>query len=240
MSKRLNFNELILFEDENFVLINKPFDISTLEDRKSDVNILNNARKYSKNAIVCHRLDKETSGVLAIAKHEDAYRHLNSQFAKRKVNKIYHAVVESIERFEHVMFSAPIKVLKKGVVKLDKIEGKEAHTIINSIKTFHKHTLVECNPITGRMHQIRIHLSSLRAPIVGDTQYGGHPFYLSTYKKRYNVKKYEEELPIMNRVALHARSLKFVDMDNNTRIVEAPYPKDFAVMLKQMEKYTRY
>ena len=236
--KKIIFKNLIIFEDDNFIIINKPYDISTLEDRKSNINILSLAKDYHAQAQVCHRLDKETSGVLVLSKREEAYKHLNSLFEKRKVNKIYHAVVDGIHDYEYIMYSAPIKVLKKGVVKIDFEEGKESHTIFNTMKAFKNHTLVGCNPITGRTHQIRIHLSDLGSPIVGDDQYGGQPFFLSEYKRKFNIKKNTEELPIMRRVALHAFSIKFDSLDGKTIAVESEYPKDFGVMLKQMEKYS--
>ena len=88
------------------------------------------------------------------------------------------------------------------------------------------------------MHQIRIHLASLGTPITGDDQYGGKPVYLSEYKKRYNIGKYEEERPLINRVALHARNIKFQNSAGATMEFDAPYPKDFEIMLKQIRKYS--
>ena len=182
--RKVNFHDIILFEDKDYLILNKPYGVSTLEDRTSDINMLKMAREYNPKAQVCHRLDKETSGALAFAKNEHAYRHLNLQFEKREVNKIYHAVVEGSKVFKYDMFSAPIKILKKGMAKIDVREGKESHTIFNTIKSYQYHSLVECNPITGRLHQIRIHLSTLGCPIVGDEVYGGSSFYLSQYKKK--------------------------------------------------------
>lgn len=235
---RIHFKDLIIFEDTDYLIINKPHDISTLEDRTADINILKLAREYQKSLRVCHRLDKETSGVLVLARNNEAYKHLNLQFEKREVNKIYHAVVEGIGKFDYIMFSAPIKVLKKGLAKIDRREGKEAHTIFNTSRLYKNHTLIQCNPVTGRLHQIRVHLSTLGHPIVGDIQYGGALFYLSHYKKKYNVKKTEEEQPVMARVALHAFSIKFVKPNGETVEVQAPYPKDFDIMVKQMEKFS--
>ena len=77
---KINLEELILFEDEDFILINKPPFVATLEDRNSKVNLLGLAREYVDTAQVCHRLDKDTSGVLAIAKNPEAYRHMSLQF----------------------------------------------------------------------------------------------------------------------------------------------------------------
>ena len=93
-------------------------------------------------------------------------------------------------------------------------------------------------PITGRMHQIRIHLTCLKAPIVADEMYGGPDVYVSNLKRNYHLKKESQELPIMRRVALHAFSLSFKLMDESLMTVEAPYPKDFGVLIKTLEKYS--
>ncbi|MCC5930985.1 MAG: RluA family pseudouridine synthase [Cyclobacteriaceae bacterium] len=235
---RFDLSRHLLFEDEDFVIVNKPEFLSTLFDRSSETHLLQLVRNQYENVQVCHRLDKETSGALAFAKNAEAYRHMSMQFEHRKVEKIYHAVVDGLFSYKNVSVNKSIHVLNTGIARLDRIKGKEALTIFNTLKLFKKHTLVECKPVTGRLHQIRVHLSSLGAPITGDDTYGGRPFYLSEYKKKYKSGKFEEERPIMSRVALHARSLGFFDMKNEWHQVSAPYPKDIEVMLKQMEKFS--
>lgn len=234
--KPIDFKELILFEDEDYIVINKPSFIATLDDRSAaGVSILEFAREYIATAQVCHRLDKETSGALAIAKNPAAYRALSIQFEDRKVEKIYHAVSDGVHNFQDLIINLPIQILSKGVVKIDH-RGKAAETTVNTLKAYKMHTLVECKPLTGRMHQIRIHLSNVNAPIVGDEQYGGKPFYLSQVKKRYNLKKDTDELPLIRRIALHAKALDFKSPGGKSIITEAPYPKDMEVLIKQLEK----
>lgn len=225
---------MILFEDDDFVLVNKPPFLSSLEDRVEKVNLLSLAREYAPDAQVCHRLDKDTSGVLAIAKNPEAYRHLSMQFEKREVSKIYHAVVDGIHNFKDVLVDAPIHKQDDGIVKIRK-EGKPAQTYFTSLRSYRLHTLVECRPVTGRMHQIRIHLTTLKAPITGDNTYGGKPFYLSSVKRGFNLKKETEELPIMKRMALHAYALEFLDMAGDKVWTEAPYPKDLQALIRQLE-----
>jgi RluA family pseudouridine synthase len=232
---KINLEELILFEDEDFILINKPPFVATLEDRSTKINLLGLARDYVATAQVCHRLDKDTSGVLAIAKNPEAYRHMSLQFEKREVTKIYHAVADGIHNFKDELVDLPILKQDDGVVKISKREGKQAQTYFTSIKSYKFHTLVECRPITGRMHQIRIHLSTLKASITGDELYGGKLFYLSSVKRGFNLKKQTEEQPIMKRMALHAYSLTFADMKSNIQKIEAPYPKDLQALVKQLE-----
>src|SRR5690606_8168950 len=107
-----------------------------------------------------------------------------------------------------------------------------AETYFKSLRYFKHYTLVECRPVTGRMHQIRIHLATQHAAIVGDALYRGKPVYLSQIKKRgFTLGKGQEEQPIMKRFALHARELRFV-LHNQAYHFEAPYPKDFATLLR--------
>lgn len=232
---KINFEDIILFEDENYILVSKPPFLSTLEDRNEKVNLLRLARTYCGEAQVCHRLDKDTSGVLAIAKNPEAYRHLSIQFEKRQVTKLYHAVVDGIHQFNETKVDQPILKQVDGMAKISKREGRPAVTYFTSIKPFRHHTLVACNPITGRMHQIRLHLSYLGAPITGDALYGGKPFFLSQVKRKFNLKKETEEQPLMKRMALHAFSLQFTDLSGQVQTIEAPYPKDMQVLVKQLE-----
>jgi len=193
------------------------------------------ARDYVADAQVCHRLDKETSGVLAIAKNPAAYRHLSMQFEKRGVKKMYHAVVDGIHQFSQMLVDAPILKQDDGVVKISRREGKAAQTYFTSIKPYRYHTLVNCQPVTGRMHQIRVHLAISGAPITGDLLYGGKPFFLSQVKKGFNLKKETEEQPFLKRMALHAYSLEFLDLSGAPKIVEAPYQKDMQALIRQLE-----
>lgn len=232
---RFRFGEAILFEDADYLVINKPPFISTLEDRNDRMNVLAAAREHTASAQVCHRLDKETSGVLVIARNPEAYRHLSIQFEKRQVVKIYHAVVDGIHNFMDTVVDEPILKMEDGTVRLNKREGKPALTYFTSIRSFRQHTLVECRPVTGRMHQIRVHLGSLGSPITGDLTYGGKPFLLSEIKKGFNLKKGSDEESFMKRMALHAYSLEFDTISSGRKQIEAPYPKDFQALLRQLE-----
>jgi 23S rRNA pseudouridine955/2504/2580 synthase len=125
--------------------------------------------------------------------------------------------------------------LKTGSVKIDRAEGKEAETLFRTIEVFRGHTLIECMPLTGRMHQIRIHLQCLKAPIVMDFLYGGESVFLSQIKRKFKLAKNTEEQPLIQRVALHARRLAFEGMNGNSIETDAPYPKDMAALLRQLE-----
>jgi 23S rRNA pseudouridine955/2504/2580 synthase len=236
--KPIRFKDLILQEDQDYILINKPPFISTLEDRNDPQNILILAKEYAPDAQVCHRLDKDTSGVLAIARNPAAYRHLSMQFESRSVRKIYHAVVDGTHQFDNVLVDAPILKQNDGTVKISRL-GKEAQTYFTTLHVYKSQTLVECRPITGRMHQIRIHLSRLNTSITGDEIYGGKPFFLSSVKRGFKLEKLTEEQPLIKRMALHAFSVQFIDLQSREIIAAAPYPKDFHVLLKQLTQNLR-
>jgi RluA family pseudouridine synthase len=238
MAVKINFKELIIFENDDYILINKPSFISTLEDRNDSQNILGLAKEYSDDAQVCHRLDKDTSGVLAIAKKPEAYRHLSMQFENREVKKMYHAVVDGIHQFENFLVDAPILKQNDGTVKISKL-GKDAQTYFTTLATYKFQSLIQCSPVTGRMHQIRIHLSKLKAPITGDEAYGGKLFYVSSIKRGFQLKKETEEEPLIKRMALHAFSLEFFLLNGELIKVEAPYPKDFRALVKQLAENLR-
>lgn len=232
------FQDLILFEDENLIVVNKPAFLSSLDDREGgENNLLRMAKQYSHDAQICHRLDRETSGALIIAKNPATYRLISMQFEHRKVNKVYHAIINGTHVFEDLHVDLPILNLGARNVAISKQEGKAAETIFNSLKYYRHYTLVECRPITGRMHQIRIHLASQRANIAGDEMYGGKPVYLSEIKRGYRIGKDQEELPIMKRFALHAKQITFKINEKTEMTFEAPYPKDFATLLKLLDKF---
>lgn len=237
--KNLRFEDLILFENEDYIVINKPPFISSLDERTSDntSSILRMAKAYSADAQLCHRLDKETSGALVIAKNPEAYRNLAIQFENREVTKEYHAVVNGVHELDGVSVYLPIAPLKDGTaVRIDKTKGKIAETVFYTLRAYRHHTLVQCLPITGRMHQIRVHLQCLKAPIVCDPTYGGDYIYLSQLKRGFNLKKNTDELPLIKRVALHAHGIRFQLLNGETITIEAPYSKDFDVLVKQLEK----
>ncbi len=238
--KGLRFEDIILKENDHYIVINKPPYISTLEDRNDPIDILKLAKEYHEDAQVCHRLDKETSGVLVIAKHQEAYRHFAILLEKRQVKKVYHAVVNGIHEFGNLEADQPI-YSTNSKSRVDFRQGKPSLTLVSTLESFKKHTLVKCFPVSGRLHQIRVHLAFHEANIGCDPIYGGDYIYLSDLKRNFHLGKHkDEEKPLIERVALHAHSIAFHNFgedESEVVEVEAPYPKDFAVLVKQLRKY---
>lgn len=237
--KHTKFKDIILYEDDNLIVVNKPAFLPSLDERSGEgQSLLRMAKNYWPDAQLCHRLDRETSGALVIAKNNEAYRHMSVLFENRKVEKTYHAVVDGVLRFDNLVVDLPIKVDKSNRVNIDFKEGKPAETHFNTLEFFNHFTLVECKPVTGRMHQIRIHLASQNAVITGDVAYRGTLPMLSKYKRKYSYSKWEEEQPMVKRFLLHAAKISFTTPDGKPLTIEAPYPKDFEVFLKVVKRHS--
>ena len=233
---RISFEELIIFENENYTLINKPPFIASLDDRVDNKNLLSLAKELNEEYQICHRLDKETSGIVVFAKNADAYRHFAMQLENREVKKIYHAVIHGLHKFEDFEADEPLYTTSTKS-RVDFRSGKPSFTLIGTLELFKKHTLIKCFPVTGRMHQIRAHLAYHEAPIINDPTYGGQAAYLSELKRNFNHKKWEEENAMINRVALHSSQVVFKDINGEVIEGEAEYPKDFSVLLKLLRKF---
>ncbi len=234
--RKLRYPDMILSQSHDYTLINKPPFLSCLEDRSEPLNLLSLARKENPEAQICHRIDKETSGLVVIANHNDAYKHFAGLLENREVKKIYHAVVASKIIFDDFEASEPIYTTTNRS-RVDLKNGKPSLTLIQTLERFKLHCLVKCFPVSGRMHQIRTHLAFHDAPIVADTSYGGSPAYLSQLKRGYNKKEDEDERPMISRVALHSFQIAFKGLDGEITNDEAPYPKDFEVLVKQLRKF---
>lgn len=227
-----------LYEDDHLILINKPAQILTLPDRYNHdlPNIYHYYLGFYPNLKMVHRLDFETSGILCLAKDVDSHQNLNTQFEKQQIHKTYIAIAEGSFHEQRGSISAPIRAYKSGKNGIDKL-GKKSQTDFEVTASYKAHTLLRLFPKTGRTHQIRLHLSHIHHPIVGDALYGGHPLFLSTFKKKYYSN--HEERPLISRTALHAFKLEFIHPKNQEPMqIEAPLPKDMRASINQLNKHS--
>jgi RluA family pseudouridine synthase len=240
---KYKFKDLnILFEDDDLIVINKPAGMLTIPDRynKDLPNLRTILTEHFESIFVVHRLDKETSGVIVFAKNADAHRELNQQFMDIQLKKIYHAVVEGIVVDDEFSIDIPIMPDPRKVGKsMPSSRGKDSLTVLKVMERYKNATLVELNLVTGRHHQIRVHCSAIGHPLLVDEMYGSHTeFKLSQIKRKFNIKKNDEEKPIISRVTMHAQLIEFEHPTSHEKVeVSAEYPKDFEALLQVLRKY---
>lgn len=234
----------ILYEDDDIVVVNKPSGLLVIPDRfDNNIPSLNKIleQKYNTHMYVVHRLDRGTSGVMCFAKNEEAHKHLSTQFREHLVEKYYVGLVGGRVLDENGTIETAIMEhpTKKGKMVVSP-KGKTSKTEYTVTEQWPLYTLVNCRIYTGRTHQIRVHMQSIGHPIVCDELYGdGQPFLLSGIKKKYNLGKYDEERPLLSRLALHASKLVLRKMNGETLTAEAPLPKDISACVKQLNKWTK-
>lgn len=225
----------ILYEDEHVVAINKPAGLIVHSDGKTEEysvaqwatehypgielvgepTLLSSGKTVLRPGIV-HRLDRETSGVLLVAKTKESFLHLKAQFKNRKVVKIYHLFVYGEIEKEDGMISFPIgrsntDFRKRATEHGARGEMREAITYYRILAHTPEFSFIEARPRTGRTHQIRVHFKAIAHPVVCD-------------------RLYAPKLPPIlgfDRLALHAHSLSFVSILGRKITLVAPYPSDF-------------
>lgn len=238
----MQLSKHILFENDDFLVINKPAGLLTIPDRHNDKlpSLSKMLEQQYGHIFVVHRLDKDTSGVIAFAKNELTHKFLSEQFQNRKADKVYLGLVTGRIWEKEGTIDTPIyeSSVKRGKMMTGK-KGKPALTTFGVLESFSLYTLLQVRIFTGRTHQVRVHMQSIGHPIAMDEVYGnGKPFYLSFIKKNYRISKFqEEEKPLMSRMALHASTLSFNDRKGQRHTFEAPLPKDFQAVLNQLRKH---
>jgi 23S rRNA pseudouridine955/2504/2580 synthase/23S rRNA pseudouridine1911/1915/1917 synthase len=230
----------IIFESEDFIVINKPAGVLSIPDRTQSAESLKDIliKQYGQ-IFTIHRLDKETSGLIVFAKNEVAHKHFSKAFEERSVEKIYIGLVQGTMTQEEGSVDAGIMEhpAKNGTMISHK-KGKSALTHYKVMESLGPYSLVEFQIHTGRTHQIRVHMKEIGHSIVCDPIYGNaQPIFISSFKRKYKLSKSEEEeRPILNRLGLHAYQLKLADANGNKYSFEAELPKDMRALVSQLKK----
>lgn len=219
----------VVHEDEDIIVVNKPAGMVVHPGCGNLKGTLVNALLHHTNSLssasdpirpgIVHRLDKDTSGILVIAKNDNAHRFLGNQFKQHEVDRKYWVAVSGVVQHEEMRCTEPLgkSVMnrKKVIVKPD--DGKHAITNFKVLKRYEKTTLLEARPETGRTHQIRVHLKTLGYPVLGDSVYG-------------------MPSPWINRQALHAKGLGFLHPKTKKKVFfDSELPADMKSLLKHLE-----
>ena len=232
----------IIFENHQFIAVNKPAGMLTIPDRfnESLPSLHKLLEKRYQKLFIVHRLDRETSGILLFAKDEVTHKYLSRLFENRNIEKIYQGIICGSIQQQKGVIDEPIAehLTNKSEMVINK-NGKASITEYEVLKDFGLYSLVKFQILSGRTHQIRVHMKHLGHPMVCDDIYGNaQPILLSSFKKKYKLSKHDdEERPILNRLALHSYQIKFADGSGAVHDLKADLPKDMSVMLKQLNKY---
>lgn len=222
---------MILYQDNWILVISKPAGLLSIRDGyQPHLPTVQSVLEpvYGKLWIV-HRLDKETSGVMVLARTSEAHRILDRQFAERKVRKIYHAICAGTPEWDEILIQSPLRVNgdRKHRTIVDWERGKPAETLVRVLARFPFYTWMEVHPHSGYTHQIRAHLSSSGYPLLGDRLYripSNCPI----------IPPQEENLPSLSRVALHAYSITFYHPHSAQEVTfSAPLPVDLSALVQK-------
>jgi len=243
MQNKIKDNIDILYEDENILAINKPTGLVVHSDGKTKEYVLTDwivenypeienvgekanydGKEIARPGIV-HRLDRDTSGVIVIAKTQDSFEFLKQQFKDRRVNKIYQAFVYGKIKEEKGAVDRPIGRSSKDFRQWSAQRGargvlRESTTEYKVEKTNEIFSYIKLIPKTGRTHQLRVHMKAINHPIICDKLYA---------PKRECLLGFE-------RLALHALSIDIELQDGSRKIIEAPLPPDFVKALAGIKK----
>ena len=214
-----------IYEDENVIVLDKPAGLLSMA--KGEYCPEKTLGDYG---LLVHRLDRDTSGVVILAKNEEVQSFLRRQFQDRKTHKTYYAVVEGHPKHDEANIDLPIaRDLKhKTTFRVD-ANGRPSETYYKVVKKTNQFSLVELKPKTGRTHQLRVHLDYLGTPILGDPVYGDI--------SKYSYVKYEDdENAKIKRLYLHASSLEITLPGGERKTFEAELPSEFHEILQDKEQ----
>jgi len=238
----------IIYEDSDLIVLNKQADMIVHPARGNTHGTLVNALTYYSNELssglgqfrpgIVHRLDRNTTGIMVVTKNDTAQWKVAKQFERRQVEKAYLAIVHGTPELAADRISAPLGIHPKRREKyaIRPEIGREAITFYEVVESFRGFSLLKLTPKTGRTHQIRVHLSYIKHPIVADDMYGGKLIYECQLADAEPV----PEDPIISRCALHAWTLQFKHPTTGKIVkFEAPLPEDMQNLLDMLRKYRK-
>ena len=215
-----NILDCVIYEDKRLMVLDKPSGVAVHGGSGIShgiIELLRHARPELRDLALVHRLDRETSGCLVLAKRRSALRELHARFRDGQVEKNYLALVLGDWQLGEQLIDAPLYVQhrKNGERHVVVSEtGKPAQTRVRLSRTFGLYSLLQCTPLTGRTHQIRVHLQHAGHPIVGDDRYGDE-----------EANRHAKKLGLP-RLFLHAQSIAFADDSGNEQHFTAPLADD--------------
>jgi RluA family pseudouridine synthase len=236
----------VIHEDDDILVINKPSRVSVTADRSGQAQLADILSEQlgpgvSSKLRLVHRLDKHTSGVMILALNPQAQSAFSSYFEKKLVRKTYLALVTGVVRSNEGTIDAPLSHSRKkpALMCIDRKKGKEAITNWKLLADFGMIGLLAVSPLTGRTHQIRVHLPSIRLPLLIDPLYGNpKPFFLSDFKTDYRLGKGRTEKPLIERLTLHAYQIELPNTEaERPACFTAGFDKKFAATIKMLTKH---
>ncbi len=232
----------IIYQNDDIVVINKPTGLSVTKDRSGADDLLPILKtQLDTDLRLVHRLDKATSGAMLLAKNLPTQSTLSSMFEKQLIKKTYLAIVTGALTAESGRINLSIDRSKKDpkLMRISAKKGKSARTEWQLLADFGLAALLKVNPITGRTHQIRVHLKAIHLPLAIDPLYGqSRPLLLSDFKPDYRIKGKPKELPLMTRLTLHCYQLDLPAHGNTPAATFiAPLDKKFKAAIKMLTKH---
>ncbi len=217
-------NPETIYEDDNVLVLNKPAGLLSMAKGEYCPE-----RTLADYGLIVHRLDRDTSGVVILAKNPATQTLLRKQFQDRKTHKTYYAIVEGRPKLDEALIDLPIaRNIKHPTTFLVDASGKPSQTHYKVIATSGKYSLLELKPISGRTHQLRVHLKYLGTPILGDPVYGSHKSAKTkVLSAEQSSEKTVSKQPKKHRLFLHAASLEITIPAGQRKTFSAPLPPEF-------------